>query len=146
MGRAIRDGRRRTGARGQGLVEFALGITIFLTIFIGLIDLARAAFLYNGLSEAAREVARVTSVHPGGLSLGSSPEVTSRVNAERALMPGFTVISFSCVDLSGAVVTDPCNPGYWVRISVRSSFFPVLPLLSVFGPIQFTTTSSAKIQ
>jgi hypothetical protein len=29
---------------------------------------------------------------------------------------------------------------------VRTSFTPVLPLLSAFGPITFTTASSAKIQ
>ena len=67
-----RRGRPRPRSRGQGLVEFAIGITVFLTILIGLIDLARAAFLFNGVSDAARELARVTSVHPGSPTLGSS--------------------------------------------------------------------------
>ena len=85
--------RRRSG--GQGLVEFAIGITMFLTILIGLIDLARAAFLFNGVSDAARELARVTSVHPGDPTLGSSPETTAAVSAERALVPGLVVNSYS---------------------------------------------------
>lgn len=144
-------GSRRAGPdtrphRGQALVEFALGITIFLTMFIGLVDLARAAFLFNGLSDAAREVARVTSVHPGDTTLGSSPEVAARVASERGLMPGFTVISFSCLDLDGSAYTLECKPGYWVKVSVRSSFTPVLPLLAAFGPFTFSTSSSAKIQ
>jgi Flp pilus assembly protein TadG len=134
------------GRRGQALVEFALGITIFLTLFIGLIDLARAAFLFNGLSDAAQSIARITSVHPGDVTLGSSPEVTTSVTSERALVPGLVVTSFACVDLSGATVTGTCKPGSWVRVSVRTQFTPVLPLLSPFAPISFTTVSSAKIQ
>ena len=137
---------RRATARGQSLVEFALGITVFLTILIGLVDLARAAFLFNGVSDAAREIARVTSVHPGTPSLGSSAETTSSVSAERALVPGLTVTSYDCIDLAGAAVADTCKPGNWVKVSVRTSFQPILPLLSPFGPITFTTASSAKIQ
>lgn len=142
MTRRIARDRRQ---RGQSLVEFALGITIFLTLFIGLIDLARAAFLFNGVSDAAREVARVTSVHPGA-SLGTSAETTAKVSAERGIVPGLTVTSYTCVDLAGSSVTGTCRPGSWVRVAVRTSFTPVLPLLSAFGPISFTTSSSAKIQ
>ena len=137
---------RRAGARGQSLVEFALGITIFLTILIGLVDLARAAFLFNGVSDAAREIARVTSVHPGSLGLGTSSETTSSVSAERALVPGLTVTSYSCIDLAGAAAASPCQPGDWVKVSVQTSFQPILPLLSPFGPFTFATASSAKIQ
>src|SRR5206468_9646026 len=72
---ADRPSRRR--GLGQGLVEFALGITVFLTILIGLVDLARAAFLFNGVSDAARELARVTSVHPGTTTLGASGETSA---------------------------------------------------------------------
>ena len=138
--------RGRTARRGQGLVEFALGITIFLTMFIGLIDLARAAFLFNGLSDASQAIARVTSVHPGDTTLGTSPETTTSVDAERVLVPGLVVSAYDCIDLSGASVAGVCKPGSWVRVSVRTSFYPVLPLLSPFGPISFTSVSSAKIQ
>jgi hypothetical protein len=133
-------------SRGQGLVEFALGITIFLTILIGLVDLARAAFLFNGVSDAAREIARVTSVHPGSSGLGTSTETTTAVSNERVLVPGLVVTSYACIDLAGAPVSGPCQPGNWVKVSVRTSFQPILPLLSPFSPITFTTASSAKIQ
>jgi hypothetical protein len=136
--------RRRQGA-GQTLVEFAFGITIFLTILIGLIDLARAAFLFNGVSEAAREIARVTSVHPGD-TLGSSSETTSSVSGERALVPGLTVTGYACIDIAGDPVAGDCQPGDWVKASVRTSFQPILPILAPFGPMSFSTSSSAKIQ
>jgi Flp pilus assembly protein TadG len=138
---------RRRDAHGQSLVEFALGITIFMTLLIGLVDLARAAFLFNGVSDAARELARVTSVHPG-TTLGSSAETTSAVSAERALVPGLVVTSYDCIDIAGVSVTGTtnCQPGNWVKVSVQTSFQPILPVLSAFGPITFATSSSAKIQ
>ena len=143
---APRRARRHHRAGGQSLVEFALGITVFLTILVGLVDLARAAFLFNGVSDAAREIARVTSVHPGTTTLGSSSETTTSVSNERALVPGLSVTSYACIDLAGASVTGTCQPGDWVKVSVRTSFQPILPLLAPFGPITFTTASSAKIQ
>lgn len=141
--RRVRGRGRRTG---QGLVEFALGITVFLTILIGLVDLARAAFLFNGVSDAAREIARVTSVHPGDSGLGTSAETTSAVSNERALVPGLSVTGYACIDITGSSVSGTCQPGNWVKVSVRTSFQPILPLLAPFGPITFATASSAKIQ
>jgi hypothetical protein len=136
--------RKRTRA-GQTLVEFALGITIFLMLVIGLVDLARAAFLFNGVSDAAREIARVTSVHPGA-TLGASAETIASVTGERAVVPGLSVTSYTCIDIAGATVSGECQPGNWVRVSVRTSFQPLLPLLMPLGQITFTTSSSAKIQ
>ena len=127
-------------------MEFALGITIFMTIPIGLVDLARAAFLFNGVSDAAREIARVTSVHPGTSGIGSSDETTAAISEERVLVPGLSVTGYDCIDISGAAVTGECQPGDWVKVSVRTSFSPILPVLAAFGPINFTTASSAKIQ
>ena len=53
------------GERGQGLVEFSLAVTVFLALIMGVVDLGRVVYQYNGGAEAARELARVTSVHPG---------------------------------------------------------------------------------
>ncbi len=130
---------------GQSLVEFALGITIFVTLMIGLVDLARAAFLYNGVADASRELARVTSVHPG-TTLGTSTETTDATTSEQGIVPGLTVTSFDCIDIAGSAVTLECKPGDWVKVSVSTSFYPIMPLLSSFGPFTFSTASSAKIQ
>jgi Flp pilus assembly protein TadG len=143
---APQDGRRGRSERGQSLVEFALGITIFLTLLIGLIDLARAGYLFNGVSDAAREIARVTSLHPGTTTLGDSSETATVVTGERALVPGLTVTSYACIDLAGTSVTGACQPGSWVRVSVQTTFSPVLPLLSALGPFTLSTASSANIQ
>ena len=58
--------RRRWGgqarSRGQGLVEFALVIPIFLLLLFGLIDAGRLVYQSSVISQAAREGARLASV------------------------------------------------------------------------------------
>ena len=136
----------RRDQRGQGLVEFAIGITIFLTLMIGIVDLARGVFLFNGVSSAAREITRETSVHLGTGALGTSASTAAMVATQRGLVPGLTVSSYVCLDIGGTVVSGPCKPGDWVRVSVAAPFTPVLPLLAAMGPITLTSVSSAEIQ
>ncbi len=54
----------RTGhhSRGQALVEFALVIPFLLVILLVVIDVGRAIFAFNTVSEAARTAARVAIV------------------------------------------------------------------------------------
>lgn len=54
----------RTGGepRGQALVEFAMAISLFVIILVGLFDLGRGVFNYNTLSQASREGVRLASV------------------------------------------------------------------------------------
>ena len=139
--------RRQQRERGQGLVEFAIALVIFLNLLMGIIDLGRGVYTFTGTEQAATEIARVTSVHPGG-SLGSSPETTGVVNVQRKLVPGLSVTSYECVDISGGAVTGVCKPGYgyWVRVTVSSTFNPVTPLALIFGPILMTAHSSAEIE
>jgi len=56
---------RRGRSRGQGLVEFALVLPVFLAILIGMVDLGRAVWANNSVANAAREAARYASVHGG---------------------------------------------------------------------------------
>ncbi len=132
--------------RGQTLVEFSLGIVIFLMLLIGTIDLGRGVFTYNGVSQAAREIARATSIHPGSGGLGASAETQDVVAVQRSLVPGLSVSSYTCVDIAGSTIATTCNPGHWVRVTVTSTFRPALPLLALFGPMTFTSASSAEIQ
>ena len=137
---------RGSSERGQALVEFSFAIMIFLTILIAMLDLGRGVFMYNGVSQAAREIARETSVHSGAGLLGASPEAQSALSVQRALVPGLDTPTFECVDIAGAVQFDTCLPGDWVRVTATTEFFPVLPFLTAFGPFVFTSVSSAEIQ
>jgi Flp pilus assembly protein TadG len=136
---------RHHGERGQTLVEFSFGIIIFLALFVGMVDLARAVFTFNGVSQAARELAREASLYPG-VTLGASPEALAVLDTQRGLVPGLDAPVFQCVDLGGTVQLDTCQPGDWVRVSTSATFRPALPVLTALGPITVTSMSSAEIQ
>jgi hypothetical protein len=141
----LRAWRRRSGEGGQGLVEFSLAITIFLVLVMGTVDLGRAVFQFNGVSQAARELARVASVHPGS-TLGSSSESSSTLAAQRGLVPGLGTPTYTCIDIAGTAVTGPCNGGNWVRVTISSSFIPVTPLAGLIGAVTLASSASAKVE
>ena len=133
------------GECGQGLVEFSLAVTVFLALIMGVVDLGRAVYQYNGGAEAARELARVTSVHPGS-PLGSSAQAQHTLQTQRGLVPGLATPTYACIDITGAAVTRACAAGDWIRVTVRSAFTPVTPLATFLGEIVLTSSASAKLE
>lgn len=136
---------RRGRERGQAMVEFSLAITIFLLILMGTIDLGRAAYQYNGVAQAARELARVASVHPG-TTLGTSAQSTAALATQRALVPGLGTPVYACVDIAGTAVSGTCTGGNWVRVTLSSTFTAITPLAGLLGVPTLTSKASAKIE
>jgi Flp pilus assembly protein TadG len=56
MSPLLRAGRGRD--EGQALVEFSIAIIVFLLLLMAVFDFGRGIYMYNGVSEAARDVAR----------------------------------------------------------------------------------------
>jgi len=137
---------RRTGQRGQGIVESSIAMSLLLVVLVGTVDLGRAIYQYNGVAEAAREIARATSVHPGEDSLGDSAEALAVVATQRGLVPALSSPTYACVDIAGTAIAGTCHPGSWVRVTVTSRFDPVLPLLMPFAPFVLTSAGAAEIQ
>jgi Flp pilus assembly protein TadG len=142
---SARRRRRGAGERGQGLVEFSLAITIFLLLVMGVVDLGRAVYQLNGVAQAARELARVTSVHPGS-TLGGSAETSAALGNQEALVPNLGTPVYSCVDIANNAVTGACRAGDWVRVSIQTTFIPATPLAAMLGEIVLSGTASAKIE
>ena len=151
--------RRRAGGtnrhRGQALVEFSLVLIPFVVILMGIFDLGRAIYMMNGTAEAAREIARVTSVHSGcalnavSCDLGSSTETANVVATQRSLVPGLTISTstdITCVDIEDVVRADhTCRWGVdYVRVRVTTSFSPITPLVSMFGDHTFESYSRVR--
>jgi hypothetical protein len=130
---------------GQTLAEFAIGIVIFMMLLLGIVDFGRAVYQLSAVSQAAREIARTTSVHPGS-PLGGSAETASTVAVQRRLVPGLTISGYACVDIGGNAVAGPCKPGNWVRVTVVSRFDPSMPLLTMAGPMDLASSGSAEIE
>ena len=143
---------RKRVERGQGLVEFSLTIVVFLVILMGIVDFGMAVYKFNGVSQAAREIARVTSVHPcatpGALTCapGGSTETQDVIDVQEGLIPGLTVAAIDCVDEAGAAPLGPCDfSKHYVRVEVEAPYRPITPLLGLTGQWDMKGSSSAQI-
>lgn len=136
-------------------MEFALAIVVFLVILMGVVDFGMAIYKFNGVSQAAREIARVTSVHPCAdpdafsCSPGTSrsTETQAVIDVQKGLIPALEDPVFTCVDDSGApVAPDPCDfSRHSVQVTIESDFSPITPLLRLTGTWTMKGSSSAQL-
>jgi Flp pilus assembly protein TadG len=148
LGAASRSGREG----GQGLVEMSLALLPFIVLLMGVVDLGRGVYTNNGVAQAAREIARVTSVHQcsGSCSTATwSAETLATVNTQKKLVPGLADagVVITCVDITNApktVAAEGCPAGEFIRVDVATSFHLVTPLLPIPNPM--TLSSTAHIQ
>lgn len=158
--------------RGQGLVEFALVIPIFLLILFGLIDVGRFVFLSSSLSQAAREGARLGSVEVSyrgsvdpacGASGGpvcpandAALRADIRAAANRMMSPFGSVatVEMSCdqrgtAPPTGTWTSTVCNfnaPGSIVSVRVTATFTPITPIIAqLFGTRTLSGSTSMDI-
>jgi Flp pilus assembly protein TadG len=144
-------------SRGQALVEFSLALIPFVLILLGIFDLGRGIYMNNGVSEAAREIARATAVHPcdtSSCTLGNSSETLAVVETQKGLIPGMgsaaSSVTFACTTVSDVVVTGnpSCssdnNETLYIRVTVQVPFSVLTPVLSMVAPS--TLQSTAHIQ
>lgn len=161
---------RRERRRGQGLVEFALVIPVFILVLFGLIDLGRYVYMNSTLSQAAREGARVASVEASWMgkadpSCGSAAGPVCPANvtalsadvlagANRMIVPFSSIASsdlaFVCSDTPPASVPNgqACPApgiGDYVSVRVGATFRPLTPLISSIFPSIATQASAAMI-
>ena len=134
--------------RGQALVEFSLAIIVFLVLLMGVVDFGMSIYKYNGVSQAAREIARVASVHQGS-PLGVGPEISAVVETQKNLIPGLNSPAFLCTDVNGATValqSNKCPTTAFVNVKVTALYAAATPLLGLLGTLTMTGSSSAQIQ
>lgn len=148
-------GVKRDRQRGQALVEFSIALIPFLFLLMGTVDLGRGIYSNNGVAQAAREIARVTSVHQcfGPCTSASwSAETLAVVNTQKQLVPGLSTsnIVITCVDVADAAVTVPagsfCPPFDYIRVTASVSFSVITPLLPVPKPMTFSSTAHVQVQ
>jgi Flp pilus assembly protein TadG len=89
---------RRHG--GQSMVEFAVLAPVFFLLLLGTIDLGRGVYIYNSISDAAREGARAAI--PFDTPLPTNAQVVGAVQSK--LGGGFTLAVDPCI----AAGTSPC--------------------------------------
>ncbi len=139
---------RRFRSDGQALVEFALGVTIFLVLIMGVFDFGRGIYMFNGVSQAAREIARVTSVHPGTdptAKASWSQQMIDVVNTQKKLVPNLQDPTIKCLEIDG-VTAAPCLPGNFVQVTIVAPYSAVTPLLGLLGTWNMKSVSLVQIQ
>ena len=134
--------------RGQALVEFALVFPVFILVLLSVFDLGRGVFIYNGLTNAAREGARLAIVNQDPAlveqrvqeqlfastlsNVGSVVEFHKQLpNDDPTTNPSCTVMATGCI----AVVTAQVD---WSAIT------PIVG--SIIGPITFTARSELPVE
>lgn len=129
---------------GQGLVEFALVIPIFLLLFFGLIDIGRLVYINNALSEAAREGARWGSVQARSNTSGGRTSIQAHTIGSLAAVPNSTA-TVTCQDVNGNTQAS-CVTNDVLVVSVSSPVTMFTPVIAqIIGPRIYTATSKVIV-
>jgi Flp pilus assembly protein TadG len=136
--------------RGQALVEFSLAIIVFLVLLMAVFDFGRAIMQYNGVAEAAREIARVTAVHEGTdftTTAGRSPQTNAVIATQKRMIPNLQDPTITCVDIDGTVITDGCVEGKWINVTINAPYEPITPIMGLVGVWDlFSSSTSVQLQ
>jgi Flp pilus assembly protein TadG len=122
--------------RGAVILEAGLTFLLFFTLVFGILGLGWAVYVYNQVSELAREATRyaivrgATACPPSG---NSSPLITSFVESKAS--------GLRSSDLSVATTCTPNhNAGSVVTVQVQYALSPIVPLI----PQQVLTLQSSS--
>ncbi len=122
--------------RGQGTVEMAVVVPVFFLLVMGIMDLGRAVFYANAISNAAREGARhaIIRTHDDA----SIRQQVKDFAAGVPLVDGDITISPSGSRTAKADVT----------VSITYEFVPITPLISnaIGGPFDLHASSTMRAE
>lgn len=146
--------RRRPRSRGQALAEFALTLPIFLILVFGMLDVGRAVYTYNTLTNAAREGARFAIVNQDETSIadrtrqiavGVGVDMTDpNLVAFYKKGPAEDVETNAACDGSTA---SPITVGCVVVVKPRTTWQAITPLIGgLIGPITMQARSELPIE
>ena len=137
-------------ATGQSLVEFALVFPIALLIILAIFDVGRAVFVYNGLTNAAREGARLAIVNQ------NEAQIAQRI---QAMAPGTPItnagdpdlVEFLREDLTDGTTTSEACPslvtGCVAVVTVRGSWQAITPVVGgLLGPMTLVAQAELPIE
>ncbi len=124
------------------MVEMAVVLVVFLTLFMGIIEYGRYYFLVQVANNAVREGARYAVVHTGDgtTSTQVSTVVTSKMNGTQNMLSGYTV-SVQNVNTSTGVAIANSNWndaqfGGAIMVKITGNYTPTVPVL-LFLPSSF---------
>jgi len=151
--------------RGQALVEFAFVFPIIALLAFAFVDIGRAVFNYNTLTNAARQAARVAIVNQ--VDPASAPwDCVANKPVQNPVAPNWTfrgcavaagaALGVTPADVSISYAAPPgttiecstsLNVGCIVTVTVVNDYFAITPVAgSLIGAMTMTATSSMPIE
>jgi Flp pilus assembly protein TadG len=136
----------RARERGNALLEFAISVSTILLVLFGAIDLGRAAFAYDWVSDAARQATRFAMVRGqscSGLS-GGCPATTQNVSDYvNSIADGIDTsqvnVTTQCA-VGATISSPPCAATANVTVRVQYTF----KFLSPLAPSSWSMQSSSE--
>lgn len=110
--------------RGAAIIEFALVLTLLITLMAGIFEFGRAFWYYDALTKATRDGARLMSVALNTAVAEGVTNATTQVVSvvTDAGVPDFTDANVAVTCLDATFVTTACtntNPLIWgVRVQI----------------------------
>jgi len=140
----------RHSPRGQSLAEFALVLPVFLLILMALFDVGRAVFVYNGLTNAVREGARLAIVNQDktliaqraqdmAFGTGITTSATNLTNFYRALP--------NSADVESNPACSPVAVGCIAVVAGDAQWRAITPIIgTLIGPITLHARSELEVE
>jgi Flp pilus assembly protein TadG len=144
---------RNRRAAGQGLVEFALVIPVFLLVFMGLVDGGRLIYVYNTVSNAARSGARVAVVNQSTSGTQTCDTTSTAYPAGCAasaaigvgVSPSDVIVTYRSWNDSGAC--SPMAMGCLAVVTVTGRFQPLTPIIGqLIGVVTLQSTTMMPVE
>jgi Flp pilus assembly protein TadG len=138
--------------RGQTLAEFALVVPVFLLLVLGLFDVGRAVFIYNGLTNAVREGARLAIVNQNkdmileraqamAFGVGIETDSDSLTSFWRQLPNSDDVTDNDACPADGVPV------GCIAVVEAEATWEAITPILgNLIGPLPLTARSEVAVE
>lgn len=158
---------RLRAEQGSAMIEFALSVTVLLTLLFGIIDIGRALYAYDWLYNGARQATRWAMVRgafcdshltlcPTGASGGNMGTdnifeyVTNTLPANYGNGLDTTGIDTSAVKVASTCWSKtinsipPCAPTSLVQVQVMYQFHFITPFLAGFQWASWPMTSTSE--
>jgi Flp pilus assembly protein TadG len=143
--------RSRSSRRGQSLVEFALVFPIAIILLMAVFDVGRAVFAYNGLTNAAREGARLAIVNQDETLIEQRvTEMTYATGVANAGDPDLVRFHKEGPNLTTPTANPVCTTmamGCIAIVTVETDWSAITPVIGqIVGPMTFTARSELPVE
>jgi Flp pilus assembly protein TadG len=148
--------RLRRRSRGQAIAEFALIIPLFLLILMALFDLGRAVFINNGLTNAAREAARLAIVNQDSTLVAQRAQAMAFGVTITTTPDDLVAYYRSNPDIDDVESNEPCDNsdadheiavGCVAVVTAEADWQPITPIVgNIVGQMTFSARSELPIE